>query len=235
MRPLSMISLLAVLAAPWPSTGKGADDPEKLFRKMEENLTGAKTLRVSADVLLKVPEGELKIVGDLHFADGDRVNLTLNSTVDGKTRKGTTVSDGKRIRWTTDGSSGHSLPTAPGLNRFFVAKFARAGLGFGFFLTVGDGKVAGKDIDTLYPATDFRLRGKAQVRGRTAQVIEHKLTWAGKEPVFRATVWVDAVTGVPLKRVLTGEKKGQTVHITEVYADAALNGKLDTKLFDLPK
>ena len=236
MRPLPSISLLTTLAAALPVGGQGADGAAKLFRRMEQALTGAKTLRLTADVILDTPEGEMKLTGSVHLGEGDRARFAFQSTLGGKSRKGTLVSDGKQMRWAADGVAGPTQPTPAGLNRLLAAKLARAGVGFGFFLAVGDDtKETGKGIDTLYPASGFRLGAKEQVGGRTAQVIEHRLTWAGKEPVFRATVWVDVQTHLPLKRSLTASKGDQTVRITEVYADMARDGKLDDKLFELPR
>ena len=204
---------------------------------MEQTLTTAKTLRASAEVVLKSPEGDMKLAGVLQLAEGDRANLTMKSMVGEKHRKGTFISDGKRMQWAVDGAPGPTQPTLAGLNQLLAAKFARAGVGFSFFLAVGkdtdETRKAG--IDALYPATAFRLGAKEKVGGRTARTIEHKLTWAGKQPVLRATVWVDVQTHLPLKRVLTGSKRGFTVHITEVYATITRDGRLDGKLFDMPK
>jgi outer membrane lipoprotein-sorting protein len=229
------LSLLAALTTTLPVAGQ-ADDAAKLFQGMERALTRAKTLRASAGVVMQTPEGDIKLVGAVHLAEGDRANLSFDSTVDGKHRKGTLVSDGKRMRWAVGGSPGPERPTPVGLGRLLAGKFARAGVGFSFFLATGDeAEEPKKGIDALYPASGFRLGAKERVGGRDAQVVEYRLTWAGKEPVFRASVWVDVKTSLPLKRVLTASKGGNTIRITEVYADVTRDAKLDDKLFDLPK
>jgi outer membrane lipoprotein-sorting protein len=219
-----------------PASGQG-EDAAKLFRKMEQALTGAKNLRASAEVVMTTPKGDLKLVGSVHLAEGDRANLSFDSTIGEKHRKGTLVSDGKRMRWAVDQTPGPTQPAFPGLNRLLAAKFARAGVGFSFFLAVGQDteETLKGGIETLYPASDFRLGATEKVARRDARAVEHKLTWASKGPVFRATVWVDVKTHLPLKRVLTSRKDGLTIRITEVYANITLDTKLDDKLFVLPK
>jgi outer membrane lipoprotein-sorting protein len=204
---------------------------------MEQALTGAKTLGLTADVVLDTPEGDLKLAGSVHLAEGDRANLSFDSTMGEKHRKGTLVSDGKRMRWAVDQSFGPTQPTFPGLNRLLAAKFARAGIGFSFFLAVGQDteETLKGGMEALYPASDFRLGATERVAGRDARAVEHTLTWAGKGPVFRATVWVDVKTHLPLKRVLTASKDGLTIRITEVYSAITLDQKLDGKRFVLPK
>jgi hypothetical protein len=49
----------------------------------------------------------------------------------------------------------------------------------------------------------------------------------GNEGQFPATVWIDLKSGLPVKRELTGM-------YTENY-EFTLDGKLDPKLFELPK
>ncbi len=235
MRLVRTLSPLAVLSITLPVTGQ-ADEAAKLFQRMERAFTGAKTLRASAEVVLKTPDGDIKLAGALHLAEGDRANLSFDSTVGGKHRKGTLVSDGKRMRWAVDGAPGPERPTPAGLARLLAGKFARAGVGFSFFLATGDeAEEAKKGIDALYPASGFRLGAKEGVGGNDAQVVEYRLTWAGKEPVFRASVWVDVKTHLPLKRVLTASKGSMDIRITEVYTGVTRDAKLDGKLFDLPK
>jgi outer membrane lipoprotein-sorting protein len=230
------ILLIAALAAALPVAGQGADDAEKLFRKMEQRLVRAKTLRVAAEFTMQASE-EMKFKGTFSLAPGDRARLAMISTVGGKTRKGLVVSDGKQMQWSNDGVVGSVAPTTPKMNELFAAKFARAGIGFSFLLAVrSDVPVETvKSIDELYPASGFRFGKKEKVDGRATRVVEHKLTWAGKEPVFAVTVWLDAKTNLPMKRRLTATKDGSTITITEVYTDVALDGKLDDKLFTLPR
>jgi outer membrane lipoprotein-sorting protein len=237
MRTLLAASLLTLLSAAPPVGGQEANDAEKLFRKMEETLTKAKTLQVSTEVIMKALGEEVILVGPFRLAEGDRLNLTLVSTVAGKKRKGTFISDGKRIERAVDGPPKDSRPTPPGLTRYCAGKFARAGIGFSFLLAVQDEgeRAKARNIDEWYPVSGFRLGKREKVGGRTAQIIEHKLTWAGKEPVFHATVWLDVKTNLPLKRILTSTKDGLTIRFTEVYTDLILDAKLDSKLFDLPK
>ena len=236
MRLLLPVSWLAFLIVALPVSGQG-EDPAQLFRKMEQALTRAKTLRASAEVVMTTPKGDMKLVGSVHLAEGDRANLTFDSTAGEKQRRGTLVSDGKRMRWAVDQSPGQTQPAFPGLNRLLAAKFARVGVGFSFFLAVGEDteETLKGGIEALYPASYFRLGATERVGGRDARAVEHRLTWAGKGPVFRATVWVDVKTHLPLKRVLTSSKDGLTIRITEVYPNITLDKKLDGKLFVLPK
>jgi outer membrane lipoprotein-sorting protein len=235
---LKILLLLAALAVAMPVSGQDVDDATKLFRKMEAMLTGAKTLRISAQVTLTGGAEEIKMKGTLNLAPGGRAHMAMTSTVRGKTRKGTIVSDGDQMQWKVDSVRSPRQPTPPKLNEFLAGKVARAGIGFSFLFAVQDDKNAApvvKDIDKLYPASAFRLGKREKLSGREVQAVEYQLTWEDKEPVFRATVWLDANTNLPVKRHLTGTKNSFTVTITEVYEDVALGEKLDSKLFTLPK
>lgn len=236
MRILPAALVVVVLAAALPVGGQEGNAAAELFRKMEAKLLGAKTLNGSVAVVMRTPQ-EVKLVGALHLADKDRANLALTTTVAGKDRRGTMLSDGKRMRWAVEGTPAPTQATPPGLNGFLAAKCARAGIGFSFLIaTGGDGdRAAVKDIEKMYPVSDFHLRAKEQVGDRTAQVVEHRLTWAGKEPVLRVAVWIDAKTDLPLKRLLVGSKGNFTIRIEETYTDLALDGKLDGKRFALPE
>jgi hypothetical protein len=92
------------------------------------------------------------------------------------------------------------------------------------------------DLNELLKVSGFKLRKKEKVDGKEAQVIEYMLTVASVGGVkINSTVWVDAKTHVPLKRLLTAKVGDQELKVTETYSKVVVDGKIDPKTFELPK
>lgn len=92
------------------------------------------------------------------------------------------------------------------------------------------------DMAELLKVSGFKLGKKETVGGREAQAIEYVLTVTSAGGLkLSTTVWVDAQTHVPLKRLLTARLDGQDLSVTETYADVVVDGKVDAKTFELPK
>ena len=49
------------------------------------------------------------------------------------------------------------------------------------------------------------------------------------------TVWVDAKTHLPLKRLLTAKVGDQELKVTETYSKVVVDEKIDAQTFELPK
>ena len=78
-----------------------------------------------------------------------------------------------------------------------------------------------------------------------SQVIEHELNIFGRGSeapegtavpgsLFRVVTWLDAETGLPLKREVHALGEGEKGKITEVYSRFAIDGPIDARTFELP-
>jgi outer membrane lipoprotein-sorting protein len=87
--------------------------------------------------------------------------------------------------------------------------------------------------DRLLRVQDFKMGEAEKVGGRDAKVLHYRLDIEGKDS-FTITLWLDARTLLPLKRVVAPEKEREG-RITETYTEFTLNPQLDAKTFELPK
>jgi RNA polymerase sigma factor (sigma-70 family) len=212
--------------------GQANDEGEKLFRQMEAKVSKAKAFDLSFDITVEAGNKADKLKGTLTSKSGNKARLEMNGEFQGNPLKVLMVSDGTRMK-TTDAPA---KETPKKLDGMFQATVARSGVLFPYFFIAEVAKVGEKpkefDPDEQMPISEFRLGKKEKLGERDAQVVEYKLTTKGAEEPFWVTVWIDAKTSVPLKRVLTA-KQGMT--ITETYTRLVLDEKFDEKQFELPK
>src|SRR5205807_810094 len=119
-----------------------------------------------------------------------------------------------RVEMSADGQQVKMKATPPGkekeapLPKQFGARLrtflSRVGVGAGIstIFTPDESWEAGKEreFEKSLPVSDFKLRDSVQIRGREARVIEYKLTRKG--PDIEVRLWLDAKTGLPVKREL---------------------------------
>ena len=80
---------------------------------------------------------------------------------------------------------------------------------------------------------DFKTSAAEKVGERQARVIRHRLGKGGNDDA-EITLWIDAESGLPLRRVFA-LPKGEKLRITETYTEFKLNPKIDARAFELPK
>jgi outer membrane lipoprotein-sorting protein len=210
-----------------------ADPGEKLFRDMEAKLAKAKTCSLAFDINFEeIQTGKLQ--GSLASMSGNKARFEMQGKLAGK--KGLLlVSDGTRLRFIgkLDDKTEDTPKKFDELVRAFVS---RAGFALASFVVAFDEKP--KDID-VWGVSEFRLGKKEKLGDRDAQIIEYTLTPKGASgPApgpFKVTVWLDAETSLPVKRVITGKLEDHKMTITENYTKMLVDAKLDEKQFELPK
>lgn len=222
------------------------DDAEKLFRRMEAKLVAATTLAVTVEGVFEGTfRGTLKgtlvcaggnksreeLDGDLAFGPGDRKPVKMRMVSDGtKLATGTAVGADPQKQVL-------DAPTQLGAaQRLFLA---RAGVVAPPFLLAVSARPGEKPPD-LKPdehvkVGDFRLGGVEAVGGRDARVLHHSLTGQAFKESLAVTVWVDAKTDLPLKRVIAVKQGGLDLTLTETYSNLALVERIDAKQFEFPK
>jgi outer membrane lipoprotein-sorting protein len=228
---LFAIPLLAVVLAQ-------GDDAAKTFQAMEAKIARAKSVQVTFEASAATPKGTAKVTGSLASA-GDRVRFEFALDADGKSMKLLSVSDGKKSVTVQDGKVSESKDTPHDTGRVVTALVARAGFTPLFFSAGRQVKEGDKDRKEdpleVYKASDFKLGQAEKVGGRDTVAIDYKLTLRD-DPPLSATVWLDAKTHLPLKRVVRNYVKGGGgFTITETYSTLTLDPRLDAKLFEFPK
>jgi outer membrane lipoprotein-sorting protein len=221
------------------------DDAEKSFRKMEEKLQSAKTFTVNFEATF---DGTLrgKLKGSLVCSDKNR----SREEIDGDLTFGTTAGKRVTMRMVSDGTK---MATTSGIGtdpqthvvdamkdlgaaqRLFAA---RAGIVCPTLLLAenvrpGEKPPERKPEDHVR-VRDFRLGKTERLGGRDTTVIHYEMIGrAFKEPLA-ATVWVDAETNLPVKRVVEVKQDDLAVTLTENYTNQAVGGRVDEQSFAIP-
>jgi outer membrane lipoprotein-sorting protein len=228
----------ALLAALMPAFAVQGNDAEKLFREMEKKLVEAKSLRMASDLDVKDKREGGTLKSTVVLAQGNKLRLTMKGKGGGKELDMEITSDGDKLhaRVTPPGESKNEA-VPKNLHALVSKLITRTGSVGAFFLVYGrGGPGAPKDLDPemLFKVRDFKMGEAAKVNGRDAKVLHYQIDIEGKESA-KITLWLDARTLLPLKRMIVPEEKGKDTQITETYTEFTLNPKLYAKTFELPK
>ena len=225
---LALVALVLALPA-FAQDNEG----EKLFRKVEQQVRAANSLKVVFDIDGQVGKDTVKQQGTLLVAEGNKGRLELKTTVGGKIVTEQMVADGKESAFLDAGKIvGERKPVNAGSTETALAVTIRAGVLAA--LQVGPDPKNKFDVDKVLAASDFKLGAKEMVGSREAQVVTYTL----KSPtgdMLQTTLWIDSKTELPLKRTTRGKVKDVKTTAVEVYSEFALNPTLDPKIFELPK
>jgi outer membrane lipoprotein-sorting protein len=117
----------------------------------------------------------------------------------------------------------------PGDNQVNVFKAGASQSKYQTFLTLGFGG-SGKDLQSAWNITD---KGPAIING----VKTEQLDLVSKDPSVQSmfthvTIWIDPVRGVSMRQVFYAPGGDSR---TADYSNIRLNGKVDTKPYDIPK
>jgi hypothetical protein len=236
------LTLLIVLCLAAPARGQ-ENDAEKLFRAMEKKVRAAKAAHVDyvAEVVRKTQT--IKFKGSLDQTKDNRGRLEVFSDAKGKMAENMLmISDGKWLYSRIDGEADveKNAPHIKDSGKTTPALLARLGVIPGIFTAsklLADGARLKEpfDVDQIIPAKGFKLGTKeaegARVFQRVNYVVEIKIA---KAPV-KASVWIDVETHLPWERTLEFEADSDVRSIAEYYPVFALDGKIDDKLFEIPK
>ncbi len=226
----------ALCALLLPALAARGEDAEKLYRQMEQKITKAKAFHVVADVDAKGKDGKAaKIHIDATLAEGNKVRLKVKGTADAKDVGMEMVSDGKNLR-TVMAAAGKGPPDQETPDRFtevVAAVMARVGLIGGFRATAQKGKDRKiPDVEKLFGLHDLKMGKPETVNGREAKVIRYTIKVSEpKEETVNVTLWLDAKTLLPMKRLL--EIPAEMTRVTETYTEFNLHPKIDAKTFEL--
>jgi outer membrane lipoprotein-sorting protein len=254
-KPITMAALLVILAASVPAAvGQDKprdDDAKKLFQKMEDSLSNARTLR--CDLKLKFdgtgePGGPFlkrELSGSLALAKPDRIRFELRKTApDPSDFPGIaywlTISDGKRELHEDSGTPKPLIRTAgrDDTATDVAILLARSGL---LLVTFPLPPVEARDLKNRFPVSEFKLRPLGKVGDVMAERLDYRFDVKGqKQPngddaPLQASVWLDPKTSLPLKRTVTWKLAGvQVISIIEEYQNMVIDEKIDPKTFHVP-
>lgn len=217
-----LFALVALLIVP-----QEKDDAEALFKRMEEKVVKAKSLR--ATLAGEMEEAKFKLSGDLLLDEGSKVRIDVLGKGETEERKALVISDGKKLYMkSSDSENAQGFDAPESFGKLMRTTFARAGFLSAFEFCDSENR-AKTDPGTAYTMTGLKLGAKEKIGDRNAQAVTYTVTRKGRDAA--ATVWIDAATHLPLKRILKME--GMT--LSETYSDLKVDEKIDPAKFELPR
>jgi outer membrane lipoprotein-sorting protein len=239
--------LAAASLLPAPAQDKEA---EKLFRDMEKKITSAKAIEIDFTYQLegKTTKGTLLLTNDNkarlqvsgHFYFGVKGNARFELVSDGRRLK----TKGARLLISTIGRpyvepGGQTEGKTPkSFHALLAVTLSRGGIGATIlglpYLVGADDDIDPDKEDSRMTVHDFEAVGAEKVGERPAKVVRYRFGKGGNDDP-KVAVWIDAESGLPLKRVFLGGPEGEKIRISESYSEIKLNPKVDAKAFELPK
>jgi len=203
---------------------------------MEEKLAAAKIVQVSLEAKVEgVPDfGIFK--GTLTVAEGNKIHLDGAFWNEGEHDDWKTVSDGKRLK-SQRLHLNQVKPASKTLTENYRSSLTHGGyLMAGFYLASEDPK----ESWPIFRASESKLERKETIGKRETYVIVCKLTPTEKvesdiDKTWSETLWLDAETNLPLKRIVVYTFGGKKATFTEYYNTFTLDPKSDAKMFEVPK
>ncbi len=226
--------LLAVLLV--PAFAQKDDDAEKQVRTMEKKLATAKTLQVSFEAKVEGLAGFGTLKGTLTVAEDNKIHLDGAFWNDGKkTDTWRIISDGAGMK-----TEGLRLDAARPASKKLTDNYRRS-LTHGGYLMAGL-YIAAVDPEDwpIFRASEPKLERKETIGKREVLVIVCKLTpmekdEKTKDSTWSETLWLDAETNLPVKRIVVYTVAGKKATFTESYTTFTLDPKIEPKMFELPK
>jgi hypothetical protein len=230
MRLLCLVLFVPALAAQ-------ESEPEKRFRAMEEKILAAKVFQVSGEMNVAGGKGDKsRFEVAILLGTGNRAWLTAVAQVRGEKHHLQMISDGMRMRLTgTADKQPPEQPTPKHLHRALALTFTRLGLTAGLrpFRRRPGAMTGAEEPDRQLILSDFKLGPAEKVEERAARVLRYKVSGPAAPGPVEVTLWLDARTDLPLKRVLDLEK--YKARITETYKEFHLDPKVKPRVFELPR
>jgi len=213
------------------------NEAEELFKKMEEKVHKARTIQYESDSALEGKQGNQRgsMGTKLMFAEGNKTNFTFNISDGGKKQTMQSISDGKRQKNGKDDKFAKAEETPKHLTAGIATLLTRVG-GMGGLLFAAPEeenplKADKLDKDKLARLSDFKLGKKEKIGDVEAQSITYSAKMGNIK--LLVSVWIDAKTNLPVKRVFETGEGAQTMKVTETIKSIKLDEKVDDKLFEV--
>jgi outer membrane lipoprotein-sorting protein len=205
-----------------------ADEAEKLVHAVEEKIKAANAVQATVNLEFKANGKEVKGQASLLFTKENQARLKIDLDEFGRKMTAELISDGKHVKYAESPDTIAKVeadPSPAALSR----RLARMLSGPGLWLTYHD--VSGA-APFQFHLVSIEAGAPEKVGGRNAKVVSFAV--AGLPGAdWSVTVWVDAETALPLKRVVV-PLGGEAGRITETY-QFTLDPKIAAGAFQVPK
>ena len=209
-----------------------AKDPRALYEAFCRKMSRAKAFRINFEADNRDRTGQVRVEGTILAAEDGRFRIVFDSDENGGNGRSWLASDGTAMvqRDERPGGRDKRLPVADGLFQ-----------GLASTLEAGGGIHAIRALASSDPVacqrrapTSFLSASDDKTDGLATQRIEYEEA-AQTGQVARCSLWLDARTGLPVKRLVVVSEKGKELsRTTETYAEWALDPPLPEGCFTLP-
>ena len=202
---------------------------------MEEKLAATKIVQVSFEAKVEGMPAFGILKGTLTVAEGNKINLDGAFWNEKEHDDWKIVSDGKRLKY----QGLHLDQVNPASKK--LTEYYRSSLKHGGYLMAGLYLAAVDPEDwPIFRASEPKLERKETIGKREVLVIVCKLTPVEKDEktkdsTWSETLWLDAETNLPVKRIVVYTVAGKKATFTESYTTFTLDPKIDARMFELPK
>jgi outer membrane lipoprotein-sorting protein len=251
MKHCTILALGFLGAALVPAALAQDKKAEKLFRDMEKKIKGAKALEIvftyqsegktakGSLLLTNDDKARLRVSG--HYYPGIEGNPSFELISNGKRFKTKGAEIGVKsngVAYIDPEGQTTAGDTGKGFHAMLAVVLSRGGVGYMVYglpyWIHGDGGVDPDTPESRMTVYDFKAGAPEKVGKRRAKVLRYRFGKGGKGDA-QITLWIDAASGLPLKRVFFLPRGVFEGRITETYTAFNLNPKIDGKTFELPK
>jgi outer membrane lipoprotein-sorting protein len=215
-------------AKTFPLTVGQLSEAEKRLRALDQKIKAARAIQAAVRLEFRAKGKRAKGHASLLFTKENQARLNVELNEFGKKQAAEMVADGKQVKFaeTPDTiAKAEADPVPATLSR----RLARTLSGPGLWLTYHD--LSGR-APFRFHIVSFETRAATKVNGRDTQMVTYFVVGLPGTD-WDVTVWIDAKTGLPLKRLII-PIGGQPGSVTETY-EIALNPKIAAGAFRLPK
>jgi hypothetical protein len=234
----------AALASP---ASAGEDEAEKLFRRAENNLLGAKTVWVEFDLKTGKADGGWKAKGTLVLGEGDKFRIDGAGESDTvRFKRALRIGDGTKVYTVLRKEKPRTEDSPKGVGKVLRSLAARPGILLEF------DAITSKEATTkTFKASDFKLGAKEKLGDIEARIVEYTVVVKGRVNLYCGAtfgfaveglvkipvkLWIDTKTNIPAKlQIRWAPAVAKGYHEFTETLKFTVNGKVDEKLFDPPK
>jgi outer membrane lipoprotein-sorting protein len=212
------------------------NEAQKLFRAMEKKITQAKAFRFAINI--EAGHDTLKpgsYRGSLLLTKDNKVRFKLSGVASGEAFNWEMVSNGKRVRLrpyaigvSEVAKEEETFRTPKKLHDHIVRMVSRLGVLPNVWRMPVSFVMAAEGTKDQLDMRGWQLRATEKIGAREAKVVRYK---TDDDSTF--TVWIDAKTLLPLKRVSVFSPGSGGFTATEIYTPFTVDPRIDAGAFDL--
>ena len=231
-----MIVLASLLVAGSLSLQDG-NEAKDLFDAMVKKIDAAKSVQVEFELLQEKGDVKRESNGKLSLAGGNRMRFEIVMKSEQGDRGWLLVSDGKAtVEIEKERNKRRDMKTVEKRGELVQGVVSRIGVTGGFMILPPGLAREVQSVDNFVTLKKFAMGKKEKVDGRDTQVVKCIARISIRKDEAAMQVWIDSVTGLPLRRSIVPYREGKPsgVTIMETYVIFELDKEIPEDVFAIP-